>query len=151
MAWDKAFDWPILGWFIRKLGAFPVNSQPAGAFRNSIATLKDGGALVIFPEGAREFSDGKPLPFKKGAARIALQAGVPILPVTVRGGNRVWPQRQRLPRFFRRVEITYHPVIEVPSEFSGSPDTNRAADALSERLRQTIFSGKTATEAGPSA
>lgn len=140
MAWDKAFGWPLLGRIIRKLGAFPVNRNAAGAYRNAVATLREGGALVIFPEGAREFADGRLLDFKKGVARIAIQAGVPILPVTIRGGNRVWPQRQRLPRFFRRVEVIYHPVIELPAEVHGSPLTNMGVDALLERLKVVIGS-----------
>jgi 1-acyl-sn-glycerol-3-phosphate acyltransferase len=70
----------------------------------------------VFPEGAREFADGEMLPFKTGAVRIALQAGVPILPVTVRGGNRIWPQKQKYPRLFRRVGITYHPMLQVTED-----------------------------------
>ncbi|MBK7513222.1 MAG: 1-acyl-sn-glycerol-3-phosphate acyltransferase [Chloracidobacterium sp.] len=50
---------------------------------------------MIFSEGAREFADGKMLPFKNGAVRLALQAGVPILPVTVSGGSRIWPRSRK--------------------------------------------------------
>ncbi len=50
--------------------------------------------------------------FKPGAARLALEAGVPILPATIRGAHRVWPKGQRLPRF-REVEIIYHPVRHI--------------------------------------
>ena len=40
--------------------------------------------------------------------RLALEAGVPVMPVTVRGGQRVWPRGRRVPRF-SRVEIVFHP------------------------------------------
>jgi 1-acyl-sn-glycerol-3-phosphate acyltransferase len=43
---------------------------------------------------------------------MALEAGVPILPVTIRGGNRVWPASRLLPRP-GKVEIIYHPVLHV--------------------------------------
>ena len=42
-----------------------------------------------------------------------MEAGVPILPVTVRGANRVWSQTMKRPHF-TKVEIFYHPLFEVP-------------------------------------
>lgn len=44
--------------------------------------LREGGALIIFPEGTRT-TPGKPIKFQRGAAAVALQAGTPILPVTL--------------------------------------------------------------------
>jgi 1-acyl-sn-glycerol-3-phosphate acyltransferase len=123
MAYDEAFKWRVIGPFIKYLGAFPVSGHLGDALdavREALDSLQEGSVLIIFPEGEREFPDGKILPFKPGAIRIALEAGVPILPVTVRGGNRVWPQTQKLPRLFRRVEITYHPPIHVIE----NPDKN---------------------------
>lgn len=141
MAWDRAFEWTFVGWFIRSLGAFPVSLEKGGslsAMKDALATFKAGGALVIFPEGAREFADGKLLEFKHGAARIAIQAGVPILPVTIRGGNRVWPQKQRYPRFFRRVEVIYHPAID-PQGYSENVAND--VERLTEAVRKAIESG----------
>ena len=57
----------------------------------------------------RAFADAKFARFKAGAARLALETDVPILPVTIRGGHRVWPRGQRLPHL-GRVEIIFHPV-----------------------------------------
>ncbi len=74
--------------------------------------LRDGAALIIFPEAEREFSDGKMMPFKSGAVRLAMDAEVPILPVTIIGGNKVWAQDLRIPRF-GKVEIIYHPIIKI--------------------------------------
>lgn len=116
MALDKAFEWRFIGRLITYLGAFPVSIEIGGtlrAMKQALRALRDGAALTVFPEGAREFADGEMFPFKTGAVRIALQAGVPILPVTIRGGNLIWPQKQRYPRLFRRVEITFHPLLDV--------------------------------------
>ena len=116
MAYDKAFGWRFIGPFIRYLGAFPVSPEVGGtlkAMKEALRALRCGAALTVFPEGAREFADGEMLPFKTGAVRIAVQAGVPILPVTVTGGNRIWPRNQKYPHLFRRVEITYHPLLHV--------------------------------------
>ena len=114
MAWDAVFEWPCVGPMIRHFGAFPVKlrSGPAkSTVVEALRSLQDGAALVIFPEGEREFADGTLHEFKSGAVHIALNAGVPILPVSIRGGNRIWPQGQKYPKFFRRVEVIYHPMI----------------------------------------
>ena len=114
LAWDRACKWFIIGPLIRKLGAFPVNLERGGkdSYKTAIRVLKEGYTLVIFPEGSRETADGKLLPVKQGTVRIALEAGVSILPVTIRGGNRVWPHKQTFPHF-SKVHVTYHPLLEV--------------------------------------
>ena len=121
MAWDKAFDWFLVGWLIKYLGSFPVDTTRGttkSILRESLGALKDGATLLVFPEGARSFPDGKLLEFKTGAARIALEADVPILPVTVKGANRVWSQTMKYPTL-RKVEIFYHPLFRVPKPAPG--------------------------------
>ena len=132
MAVDKAFAWPVVGSVMRYLGAFPVRMDSAGVRRamvDSIRCLRDGAALTVFPEGGREFADGKPLEFRPGAVRIAAAAGVPILPVTISGGNRIWPHKQKYPRLFRRVTIKYHPLMDVDGD---------RPEEMTERLREII-------------
>lgn len=115
MAWDKAFGWFFVGWMIRYLGSFPVDTTRGttkSVLRESYRSLKEGATLVVFPEGARTFPDGHLLEFKTGAVRIAMEANVPILPVTVRGAHRVWSQTMKYPHF-PKVEIFYHPLFHV--------------------------------------
>lgn len=121
MAWDKPFEVPGLGMLMRSFGAFPVNldSIDSAAQREAKAVLRSGRALVIFPEGGRT-KTGKLMLFKMGAFRFALTHGVPIVPVTIKGAERVWPVGQMLPRT-GKVTVTYHPPIEVerlPEEMS---------------------------------
>lgn len=82
----------IQGWFIRRLGGFPVNTkQPGvGSIRHGVELLRNGGSLVIFPEG-NIFQDGILHPLKPGMARIAMQVesgkstiGLKIVPVSIR-------------------------------------------------------------------
>jgi 1-acyl-sn-glycerol-3-phosphate acyltransferase len=116
MAWDHAFGWPVIGRLIYYLGAFPVKLNSGvtkTAIVESLRSLRGGAALVIFPEGEREFADGRMLEFKTGAVHIALNAGVPILPVSISGGSAVWPQGRRFPRLFRKVTVTYHPAMHL--------------------------------------
>ncbi|HEX8635897.1 MAG TPA: lysophospholipid acyltransferase family protein [Pyrinomonadaceae bacterium] len=136
LAWDKVFDWPVAGKIMRLLGAWPLQQKgDRDSFRRSLLWLRGGGALVIFPEGGRSFSDGRMQEFKVGAVRLALQAGVPILPVTIRGGHRVWPRDWRYPRF-GRVEIVYHPLqhlTPLPGE-----DTRQTARRETDKLYEII-------------
>jgi 1-acyl-sn-glycerol-3-phosphate acyltransferase len=139
LAWSAAFGWPIVGRGLIWLGAWPLaleGSDPA-AIRRSLQWLREGGAVVIFPEGGRATASGEMERFKAGAVRLALEANVPILPVTIKGGNRVWPRGWRLPRF-HKVTIIYHPLYypEQPPE----EETRAFARRESERLAKVIES-----------
>ena len=139
MAIGKAFDWRVIGPLIKYLGAFPVSDDARGtrsAMKQAIGALREGAVLTVFPEGAREFANGEMLPFKSGAVRIAIQAGVPILPVTISGGNRIWPQKQKYPRLFRRVTVTYHPLMHVTIRTDLNLHDN--LDHLTEKLKNII-------------
>ena len=138
LAWSDAFRWPIVGRGLVWLGAWPLaleGSDPA-AIRRSLQWLRDGGAVVIFPEGARSTVEGSLDRFKAGAVRLALEAQVPILPVTIKGGNHVWPRGWRFPRL-GKIVVTYHPPYHVkcPDE-----ETRAYARRESERLAQVIAS-----------
>ena len=114
MAFDKAFEWSFIGRLIRYLGAFPVKhpvDTSKRVVKESLRSLSGGASLVVFPEGAREFADGEMFQFKSGGIRLALKAGVSVLPVTIRGGNQIWPQGRKYPKLFRRVEVIYHPLL----------------------------------------
>jgi 1-acyl-sn-glycerol-3-phosphate acyltransferase len=139
MAWDEAFKWRFIGPLISYLGAFPVSLESGGtikAMKEALRALRNGAALVVFPEAARELADGDLLPFKTGVVRIALQANVPILPVTIIGGNRIWPRDQKFPRFFRRVTIIYHPLLHVTED--ESIDQHENLDRWTAKLKDII-------------
>jgi 1-acyl-sn-glycerol-3-phosphate acyltransferase len=139
LAWSAAFQWPVVGKCLTWLGAWPLaleGSDPA-AIRSSLQWLREGGAVVIFPEGGRSTATGALERFKAGAVRLALEANVPILPVTIRGGNRVWPRGWRVPHA-GKVVVTYHPLYHPappPDE-----ETRAFARRESERLAQVIAS-----------
>jgi 1-acyl-sn-glycerol-3-phosphate acyltransferase len=139
MAWDVAFDWFLVGSLIRYLGAFPVNLERGSlsSYRQAIKVLRSGANLFIFPEGSREFSDGKLLSFKTGAVKIALQANVPILPVTVRGANRIWSRDMKYPHL-GKVKIIFHPLIEVTKP--AGKDEEKYIETLNDQLVKTIES-----------
>jgi len=115
LAWSEAFSWKFIGTLMSYLGAWPLRIERSSpqAMRRSLKWLKEGGALVIFPEGERCFSDGKMKKFKAGAVRLAIDAGMPILPVTIKGANKVWARDYKYPRL-GKIEIIFHPIQHYP-------------------------------------
>jgi 1-acyl-sn-glycerol-3-phosphate acyltransferase len=74
-------------------------------------------------------------PFKPGAFRLAVSLEVPVLPVTIVGGDRAWPPGRVLPRP-RKITITYHPLLRAHP----ARDSREAARDLAERTRAAIVS-----------
>jgi 1-acyl-sn-glycerol-3-phosphate acyltransferase len=141
LAWNEAFKWPLAGKALELLGAWPLALERGNptAYRRSLQWLRGGGAVMIFPEGQRAYADGELARFKAGAARIALEAGAAILPVTVRGGEHIWPRGRRLPRT-GRVEIIFHPAHH-PAPLPGEDARHciqRETDALSAVIKSAL-------------
>lgn len=94
------FEGPMAGLFLR-LGAFPVRRGESDeeALETARAILRRGDALALFPEGTRVRDEGLGTP-KRGAARLAIEAGALLVPATITGTEkRRWP----LPRKVRMV------------------------------------------------
>jgi long-chain acyl-CoA synthetase len=77
-----------------------------GSLQKLAAGLKRGNNLMIFPEGTRS-RDGSLGTFKDSYAILARELGVPVVPVAISGAHAVLPAGGRLPRFLRRISITY--------------------------------------------
>jgi len=89
MAKSELFRVPVLGWAIRRLGAFPVERGGAdrSAIRTARAVLARGDALLMFPEGTRNV-DGHIQPAWPGAGALGLADDVRVVPVAISGSNR---------------------------------------------------------------
>ena len=100
MAKKELFKSFFFGRLISALGAFPLSREKAdiGAIREAIRRLKEGGVLVLFPEGTRtsekELANGLP-----GVGMMAMKAGVPIAPVLIIGAEAALPKKARFVRF----------------------------------------------------
>ena len=141
----EIFKYPVFGYGIRLIGAVPVDrSNSAAAVESAkLATenLRHGKSYVVYPEGTRS-RDGRMLPFKKGAFMMAIDAGVPVVPVTVSGATRIMPKAQ-IKVFPSIVRITVHEPIST----SGYSKENVAL--LMELARQKILSALSEEETTP--
>jgi len=101
--------------------------------------LGDGIGILFFPEGTRS-PDGKLIPFKKGAFRIAIEQELPVLPVTLLGTRDILPP-STLKAFPGRASMVIHPAIETdglgPAQIDDLMDATKAAisSALPEELK----------------
>lgn len=136
----EAFRVPLVGWAFRAVGFTPVDRANPIAARRSLwraaAAIRGGRSFVIAPEGTRSRT-GKLGPFKTGGFRIAIQAGVPIAPISVRGARDILAPGSLLvhPGV---VQVRYHE----PVETAGLDASNRRqVSELLGKVRRAIESG----------
>ncbi len=126
---------PFLGWYMRAVGmVFVDRSRTAKAIasmQQAVVLLEEGASIIAFPEGTRS-PDGRIRPFKKGVFMVALQTGVPIVPMAIEGARDVLPPNGFRPRPGRiRLKIG----APIPTEGLGKGDR----DELIAKVRGTIL------------
>ena len=133
---------PIFGRVLQMAEMVPVDRSNREAAIESVRAaeevLKRGLNMVIFPEGTRS-PDGRLLPFKKGPFHLAMEANVPVIPVTLLGTYECWPKGTWKMRG-GKTSVIFHPPIE-PSEFKDREELMLAvrhaiASALPEDRRE---------------
>src|SRR5829696_6850083 len=91
----EVFLIPFLGWHMRRSGQIPINrgstADSIESLRRAARLLGGGVSAFLFPEGTRT-RDGSLQPLKKGGFRLALESGLPIVPVTIVGTRRAMPR-----------------------------------------------------------
>ena len=130
----ELFRLPVVGWLMTLAGDVPVKRgfgpSAIEAMRTCRARLADRVSVMIFPEGTRSTSD-EMLPFKEGAFRLAIEAGVPILPLALTGTRRALPKRGFIMRRANAVVRVLDPI-----ETAGLSIDDIAS--LRERVRSVI-------------
>jgi len=123
----ELFRNPIMDVLLRNLSGFPVNrgEKDQWAMRHAAKVLNHGQTLGMFPEGTR--SNGRGLAVAKtGAARLAIEAGCPILPMAVLGSD----------QFFKRFPRRAFVQINLLPPLMPKPDENPLS--LTDRLMFTL-------------
>jgi 1-acyl-sn-glycerol-3-phosphate acyltransferase len=105
MAKQEVFDNKLTGPIMRSLRHIPVDRQSgAASYEAAVRNLKDGELVGVYPEAtiSRSFEIKE---FKSGAARMAIEAGVPIVPHIVWGAQRIWTKGHPKKLFRPKVPI----------------------------------------------
>jgi 1-acyl-sn-glycerol-3-phosphate acyltransferase len=133
MAKSELYWWPLRV-VVNGVGAFPVRRGQADmeAIATAVRLAREGNVVAMFPEGTRRAKglvkrhEARP---RSGAARIALEAGVPLVPAAVSGTDRLL----RL----GPLRVAYGSPVEI-DDLRGSEDVRAASQEATERLMARI-------------
>jgi 1-acyl-sn-glycerol-3-phosphate acyltransferase len=137
MAKQEIFHHWAAGPLMRGMHHISVDrSAGAASFNTALKALRGGEVVGVFPEATISLSfTVKQL--KNGAARLAIDAGVPLVPMAVWGGQRIWT-KHRKPKLLRHVRVNVvvgEPLVPLPGESVGAL-TTRLSDAIKALVTQ---------------
>ena len=138
MAKRELFYIPFMGWHLWTAGHFPIDRGNARktvtSLRRTIEGVRAGRSLAVFPEGTRT-PDGRLQTFQPGTFKIALKAGVPIVPVAIRGTFELLPKTTLAPRPGRVDVIIGTPIDTADYDEKRLPELiARTRDAIQSAL-----------------
>ena len=125
---------PFIGWHLLRSGHVLVNRKNPGAgiFKRMQRMARSGASLIVFPEGSRTM-DGTVNRFKGGIFLLAIENGLPVVPVSVSGSRIVMPKGR-----FMVCGATVNVTVHDPIPTTGM--TREDARALAERVRAIVAS-----------
>jgi 1-acyl-sn-glycerol-3-phosphate acyltransferase len=135
IAKESLGNFPFLGWHLRRTGHMLVDRRRpdrAAIFEWASRLTSRGLSLIVFPEGTRS-ADGRVARFKGGSFLLALEAGLPVVPLSVIGSRHVM-LKGRLATYPGDVRL----VVHAPIDTSGLAGTD--PKEFAERVRQVIQS-----------
>ena len=136
IAKESLARFPVLGWHLRRGGHLFVDRQHPdreGILKRWRALVSEGLSLIIFAEGTRS-ADGRVARFKAGSFLLAMQAGLPVVPVAVIGTRAVMP-KGRLRTEPAEVMLIVHEAIQPPSP---EGPTIQDAKTLADRVHAIV-------------
>jgi 1-acyl-sn-glycerol-3-phosphate acyltransferase len=129
---------PVFGWAVWASGQIVIDRQnrtrAVASLRRAAARVREGASVMIFPEGTRS-ADGRLQSFKSGGFHLAIEAQVPVLPVTVSGSQFISEKGTAWVRRGRAMKITYG--TPIPTEGLRPGDR----EELKNRVRAAIEAG----------
>ena len=127
---------PVLGWHLRWTGHLLVDRARAGvgALQQVARMMRRGHSLIVFPEGTRSV-DGRVGRFRRGLFLLAIEAGLPVVPVAVAGTRHVM-RKGRLTTCPGDVDVVLHEPL--PTEGLARSDATRLAEHAREIIAATV-------------
>ncbi|MDP4585750.1 MAG: 1-acyl-sn-glycerol-3-phosphate acyltransferase [Microbacteriaceae bacterium] len=127
-------------WFFTASGQLPIDRSGGkaseDALNTGIAVLSTGKLLGIYPEGTRS-PDGKMYRGRTGIARMALEAGVPVIPVAMIDTEKVMPIGARMPKV-QRIGVVFGQPLEF-SRFEGYENDRFVLRAITDEIMHELL------------
>jgi len=135
LAKAELFKIPLFGYAMQRAGYISIDRSN---FRSAVQSLKraaknirDGVSVLIFPEGTRS-QDFNIQPFKKGGFVLAVDSGVPIIPVIIHGTWPIMPKKRTLVK-------PGNVVLEIAKPIKSSDYTRKTKEDLMEKVRNVLI------------
>ena len=114
----ELFKVPVLGWWLKKIGVYPIirGSADTEGFELIKNQLRQGKVLFISPEGTRKWKNGAPLRPKLGFIRLSQVVKCPIIPVAISGTRNILPPGSSIPKWQKVCVRVGEPIKLVPIE-----------------------------------
>ncbi len=134
LAKEELFKIPIFGWAMGAAGYISIDrkgkKKALESIEQAVTKIREGASVLVFPEGTRS-PDGQIHSFKKGGFTLAIKAGVPIVPIAIRGSREVLPRSSLRVRPGRIQLVVGKPI---PTDDRGMADR----EGLMEEVRAAI-------------
>lgn len=143
LAKAELFKVPFVGMVLRRTGQIPVyrrTRDAAAALRDGVASLQAGECVVIYPEGTcTRDPAGWPMVAKTGVARLALTAGVPVIPLAHWGARDILPYRSKVPRLLppHRIHVLVGEPVDL-SAYAGREQDNALLKEVTDLLMRRV-------------
>jgi 1-acyl-sn-glycerol-3-phosphate acyltransferase len=148
MAKRQVFAHPVSGPLMRGMHHISVDRQAgAASYDEALSAIRAGEVVGVFPEAtiSRSFTVKH---LKTGAARMAIETGAPLIPMTVWGTHRIWTKGR--PRNFRQRGVPVSILIGKPIDVSPTDDPAKVTAVLAERLQELLDEAQRRYPAKPS-
>jgi 1-acyl-sn-glycerol-3-phosphate acyltransferase len=135
LAKAELYKIPIFGYAMKRAGYISIDrsdrKSAIESLNKAVKIIRDGVSVIVFPEGTRSRTNTVQ-PFKKGGFFLAVDSGVPVIPIIIHGTGRIMPKKQML---IKPGNVT----LEIEKPINSSDYTRKTKDDLMEKVRGIIL------------
>ena len=135
LAKAELYKIPIFGYAMKRAGYISIDrsdrESAIESLNKAVKIIRDGVSVIIFPEGTRSRTNTVQ-PFKKGGFFLAVDSGVPVIPIIIHGTGRIMPKKQMS---IKPGNVT----LEIEKPINSSDYTRKTKDDLIEKVRGIIL------------